>query len=208
MPRRLLIRTNSHPYHITSRSHNKDWFSLPLNEVWNFCLKALDFAHNKNPISIHAFVLMGNHYHLVATTPNNDIDSFMMHFNKSFSEKIKSSSGAINQKFGGRYKWCIIEHQNYFYNVMRYVFRNPVRAGLVKKVESYPYSTAKEKKGKLTDAITFNMNMGQDYRTLLSFFNNENFMDDQVVKLALRHSHFKPSLDKNNLKPKALLLPP
>ncbi|MDH4466685.1 MAG: hypothetical protein QE271_01395 [Bacteriovoracaceae bacterium] len=169
---------------------------------------ALEVAQKNAPISIHAFVLMANHYHLVATTPNNDIDSFMMNFNKNFSEKLKSLSGAINQKFGGRYKWCIIENQNYYYNVMRYVFRNPVRAGLVKKVENYPYSTAKEKMVILSKFVSVNMNLDHDNKTLLSFFNNENYMDDEVVKMALRRTHFLPSLDKNTLKPKKLLLPP
>jgi putative transposase len=172
MPRRNLIRTNLFPYHVTSRSHNRDWFSIPIADVWSICLSAFELAWEKSPVVVHAFVLMDNHYHLVVTTPDSNIDTFMKHFNKTISEKMKIRSGAVNQKFGGRYKWCIIENQNYYYyNVMRYVFRNPISVNLVQRVEDYPFSTVNEKEINLTTKVKVKMNMEEDYQILINFFN-------------------------------------
>jgi putative transposase len=35
MPRKKLIYTDQFPYHVTARSNNKEWFYLPISEVWN-----------------------------------------------------------------------------------------------------------------------------------------------------------------------------
>lgn len=141
MPRKNLIRTNLFPYHITTRTHNKEWFDIPIQEVWKMCFFALKRAHHKYPVEIISFVLMSNHYHLIIKTPNKDIDTFMYEFNKTLSLLIRTRSSRINSVFGGRYKWCLIRSQTYLYNCYRYVYQNPIRANLCTKVESYPYSS-------------------------------------------------------------------
>jgi putative transposase len=65
----------------------------------------------------------------------------MYEFNKRLALKIQNESGVINQIFGGRYKWCLIQSQQYLANCFRYVYQNPVRAGVVARCEDYPYST-------------------------------------------------------------------
>ena len=84
---------------------------------------------------------MSNHYHLVIDTPNCDIDKFMYEFNKSFSLKLRKETNMINRMFGGRYKWSIIKDRSHYFHVMKYVFRNPVKAKITSTVEQYNYST-------------------------------------------------------------------
>jgi len=141
MPRKKLIRTNKYPYHITTRSNNKDWFGLPLEESWQISIACFKYASRFYNVNLHAYVLMNNHYHLLISTPESNIDSYMQCFNKKFSDFLKRKTGCINKKFGGRYKWTIINEQRYLLNVYRYVYQNPVRANIVKRVEDYPYST-------------------------------------------------------------------
>jgi len=141
MPRRNLIRQSQFPYHVFIRTNNKDWFKIPLYRMWEICFKCLSYAKDKVPVEIHCFVLMGNHYHLLVTTPNGDIDKFMKHFNQRLSQKIKSFSGAENHKFANRYKWTIVDNKPYLFNIYRYIYQNPIRASLCELCIDYPYSS-------------------------------------------------------------------
>lgn len=141
MPRKNLIRSNTLPYHVTSRSNNKEWFALPMPEIWTLTQQSLKEALDIHSVEVISFVLMGNHYHMLILTPEGNLDDFMYEFNKRLAIKIKSHTGQINKIFGGRYKWCLIESQHYLLNCYKYVYQNPVRAGLVQNCEDYPFST-------------------------------------------------------------------
>ena len=141
MPRKNLIRTNLHPYHVTIRSNNREWFELPLREVWDICIEALKFANRQYPVKLQAFVLMSNHYHLMLWTPNCDLDKFMYVFNSKISKSIRKKTGRINRIFGDRYKWSVIEDVNYFRTCLRDIYQNPVKANIVLRCEEYVYSS-------------------------------------------------------------------
>lgn len=141
MPRKKIIRSDSHPYHVTIRTNNKEWFKVPLDEVWSICLNALSVTNFKCPANIHAFVLMNNHYHLLITTPNADLDKFMFYLNSKISKEIRKKTDRINSIFGSRYHWELIENDNYYKNVLRYIYQNPIRAQIVKRCEEYKYSS-------------------------------------------------------------------
>ena len=82
MPRKNLIRCNNLPYHVTSRANNKEWFALPMDQVWKICQDCLKAAFDLHKVEIIAFVLMNNHYHLILRTPDANLDQFMYEFNK------------------------------------------------------------------------------------------------------------------------------
>lgn len=110
-------------------------------EVWNICLSALKQANRKHGIELINFVLMNNHYHLMLRTPEENLDRFMYELNKRISQDIRAKAGKVNQVFGGRYKWCLIQSNRYLANCYRYVYQNPLRAGIARSCEDYPYST-------------------------------------------------------------------
>jgi putative transposase len=112
---------------------------MPL--MWTLAKKCLREAYIIHPIELVSFVLMGNHYHMILYTPNSNIDLFMYEFNKRLALEVKKHSGNINRIFGGRYKWCLIRSHHYFSNCYRYVYQNPMRAGIVANCEDYPYGT-------------------------------------------------------------------
>lgn len=141
MPRPLLIRSETHPYHVTSRSNNKDFFPIPLQEVWEIMLSLLKVEMKEQKLEVHAFVLMGNHFHLLCHTPNANLDQIMQRFLRQTSVKISARSKTMNHLWGGRYKWSLIESKPYYLQVYRYIYQNPIRAGLCKKVEDYPFTS-------------------------------------------------------------------
>lgn len=201
MPRKKIVRTHLFPYHVTIRTNNKEWFNIPLNDVWRITQVALNKCCQKVPVEVHAFVLMNNHYHMIISTPNSDIDLFMRHFNRMLSDLISFRTGRINRKFSGPYRWSIIDDRDYQYNIFRYVYRNPVRAGLCKYVENYPYSSLNDdKKFKYTSFLKDSLD------GLLTFYNREGEKGDLVdIRNALKKTYFKLALDKNSLTPKKLL---
>lgn len=61
--------------------------------------------------------------------------------NSYISRDIRTYTGRINRIFGDRYRWQLITSDSYYQRVIRYIFQNPLRKGLVKKCEDYKYST-------------------------------------------------------------------
>jgi putative transposase len=194
MPRKKLIRTDEFPYHISARSNNKDWFKLSLDRVWEITQRGLVYANKLNSVEIHAFVLMNNHYHLLVTTPNADIDRFMRTFNKYISEQINIYSGVINYKFGGPYNWSIVSKRQYLFNVYRYVFRNPVKAGVTQTCEEYPFSSLHLEVLKAPGLVNYRPHFDDGHIEWLEFFNRVKKQEDELIRRGLRRANFNPML--------------
>jgi putative transposase len=141
MPRKPIIRSKEHYYHITARSNNKENFFLPIKELWDIFTILLGQLQKEYEIKISAFVLMNNHFHLLILTPNEDIDRVMYFLMKKSTLKIQKQTGRINKIYGGRYKGSIIENHRYLLNVYKYIYRNPIAAGICEKAEDYEFST-------------------------------------------------------------------
>lgn len=101
----------------------------------------LFLTHRLYGMKIHSFVLMPNHFHLLASFPEANIGACMNYFMRETSREITRLSGRINQTYGNRHHKSMIDSYHYFMNVYKYVYRNPVRARLSKLVQTYPYST-------------------------------------------------------------------
>mgnify|MGYP000108637331 CR=1 FL=1 len=191
MPRRKLIRQNDFPYHVITRTNNRTWFEIPVSEVWDICKEALLYALKKVDVTLHSYVLMSNHYHMLITTPESNIDRFMMFFNLRLSQLISKKSGVVNQKFSNRYKWSIVEDHNYLMNVYRYIYQNPVRANITKDCYSYPYSSLHFSK---LEVKLFNYRPHINYHEEKSWF-EERFGSDfeDTIRQGLNRERFKPS---------------
>ena len=194
MPRTNIIRTNEFPYHVTSRANNHDWFNLHMDDAWRIALRALKYAYEKYPVKVHAFVLMNNHYHLLLTTPNSDIDLFMQAFNKRFSDYLKIETKYVNRMFGGPYKWTLVKDNLYLYNVYRYLYQNPVRARLCLSCEDYKYSTLQCYTQGAYFPIKIISCLSEDHEELLEWFNEvRDLREIEAIKRALKKAHFQIS---------------
>ncbi|HVJ65003.1 MAG TPA: hypothetical protein VM901_07095 [Bdellovibrionota bacterium] len=84
---------------------------------------------------------MSNHYHLILSTPDGNIDAAMLYFHREISRALTRLSGNQDYRFQARYKWKLIENALQFENAYRYVARNPCTAGVVDSPTAYPFST-------------------------------------------------------------------
>jgi putative transposase len=139
MSRAHLIRSPSDRYHVTARTRGQVFFPLPLVEVWGIFIEELAAACKIYDIRIHAYVLMSNHFHLLLETPRSNLDQAMRHLMRQTSVRIRV--GATDPLWSGRYKWSLVRTRAHYYQVYRYIYQNPLRAGLVKRVEDYHFST-------------------------------------------------------------------
>lgn len=191
MPRKNLIRQNQYPYHVYIRTNNKNWFNIPQFRIWELCFECFQYALNFEPIIIHAFVLMGNHYHLLLTTPACNLDKFMEHFNRRLSKEINKEAKIQNHKFANRYKWTIVNSKSYLYNIYRYIYQNPVRAKLCQLCIDYPYSSLRFSPSQMkTLGIKVHINYFS-HRLWMETKNGNEF--DEVIRKGLNKSTFQVS---------------
>lgn len=142
MPRKKLIYTHLFPYHVCARSNNKDWFYLSKSQIWDIFKSKINQVIEDYKLTVHAFVLMDNHYHMIVTTnEDHTLDKVMCVFQTSISRTVNHISGRTNHVFGGPYKGSLIKSEEHYFNIYKYVYRNPIQAGLVLDVKDYKYST-------------------------------------------------------------------
>jgi putative transposase len=149
MPRKKLIRSDVLPYHVTARGNNREFFPGDHAYVWKLFNRQLSEASEKFGAKIHAFVLMPNHFHLLLSTPSQDLGVIMQSLMRSVTKTLNVKTGRSGRIFGARYNGSIITTSNYFDIALKYVYRNPVKAKLVSDCESYEYSTLRNIFGNL-----------------------------------------------------------
>ena len=193
MPRKRFIYTDQFPYHVMARSNNREWFYISKEELWEIFKTELNSLTTHCEARIHAFVLMDNHYHLiVSTSPKFDLGKIMCIFQTSISRTVNRVSGRMNHVFGGPYKGCLIQNQTYYTKVFHYVYRNPIEAGLVERVENYSFSTFQEDSGIITTPLAAGFQEGFSNAKLAEWINQplENSPRSQITS-ALRKTIFK-----------------
>jgi putative transposase len=141
MPRAHAILQSDYPYNLSARCINREWFSLPMEQVWEIFCEQLSETHEKYRLEIHTFVLMSNHFHLIASTPRANISECMWHFMRSSSLRLTRSGNRINETFAGRHYKCILQSPNYYLNAYKYNYLNPVSAGICDRAEDYSFSS-------------------------------------------------------------------
>ncbi|NCN59010.1 hypothetical protein COW99_03050 [Candidatus Roizmanbacteria bacterium CG22_combo_CG10-13_8_21_14_all_38_20] len=107
--------------------------------------KELDslYDSNRTRISMYAFCLMPNHYHLlVRQNINNGISSFIRHLQNSHAKYLNIKSKRTGSLYQNPFKGTIIETNEQFIHVARYIHINPLTSYLVKKpneLRNYPW---------------------------------------------------------------------
>jgi REP element-mobilizing transposase RayT len=100
-------------------------------------------ACEKSNWILHAFVVMGNHYHLAIETPQANLVAGMTWFQGTFAARFNRLRGENGHLFQGRYKALIVQDGEWLGNLCHYIHLNPVRAGLVdvKGLRDYRFSS-------------------------------------------------------------------
>ncbi|WP_413557054.1 transposase [Bdellovibrio sp. HCB209] len=196
MPRKIIPNSTELPYHITARCLNKDNFPIPISQVWNIMEDYLFFISNAYKIDVLSFVLMSNHFHLIARSPDGNLSEAMNYFMGETSRQISNASGRINQLYGGRFHKSLIDSNFYLHHVYKYVYRNPIEACISIRAEEYEFSTLHRKlgKGKLNFPISPDSFLQSDIDKVLRWVNETPASgEEDLIRTALKKKVFKVS---------------
>ncbi len=141
MPRIARIIIPDIPHHITQRGNNRQdvFFTDDDKVVYLGILKAQ--ADNFG-LLIDGYCLMTNHIHLITTPHKEDsLAKAMGRTNLLYSQYINRLHKRGGHLWQNRY-FSNVLGQRYFFNALRYIERNPVRAGICRRAWNYPWSSA------------------------------------------------------------------
>ncbi|MBT4760511.1 MAG: hypothetical protein HOO06_02330 [Bdellovibrionaceae bacterium] len=197
MPRKIIELSKIYPYHICARSNNKDWYDIPLALVYEIYGVVLKKTIQEYGVSCHAFILMANHYHMLISTPHNNISAAMRYFMTETSRKIARGSNRINRVYGRRYHWTIIRTSAQYAHTLKYIYLNPVRAKVCSAAENYEWSTLYYNSNHIKILVEKNRNGFEEFipssqAQVLTWINeqmSEYYLNN--VKAALRRHEFK-----------------
>jgi len=129
------------PLHIIQRGNNRDAiFGRPADFV--FLYERLVLAARVHGVSVHAYVLMINHLHLLVTPSlPTSVPKMMQSLGRIYVAYFNGRYGRTGTLWEGRYKAAIVEHESYLLSCMRYIESNPVRARIVESPSEYRWSS-------------------------------------------------------------------
>lgn len=128
-------------YHVVQRGNNKNPIFFREKDYLIF-LDILREAKSKHPCHIYAYCLMINHFHLLVKPKDKENISLLLKFlGAKYVRYINKTYNRTGTLWEGRFKCSIIDREQYFWNCLRYVDTNPIRAGLVKLPEEYTWSS-------------------------------------------------------------------
>jgi putative transposase len=88
-----------------------------------------------------AYCLLDTHFHLLVTTPDPNLDRGMKHLNGVYAQGFNRRYGRVGHLVQDRYHAEIVEREGHLREALRYIALNPVRAGLCRRPERWPWSS-------------------------------------------------------------------
>ena len=140
MARPLRIEFPGGLYHVTSRGDRREKIYLDDADRINWLTLFGQVCKRFNWVC-HAYCLMDNHYHIIVETAEGNLSRGMRQLNGVYTQTFNRAHSRVGHVYQGRYKAILVEKESYLLELSRYVVLNPVRAGRVKDVEQWPWSS-------------------------------------------------------------------
>jgi putative transposase len=142
MPRVARFVCPNVPHHVTQRGNRRGHVFFGDADFRTYlawlCLDARRFG-----MEVLAYCLMSNHVHLVAVPKQRDsLSRTLQHMHLRYAQRVNRAHRWSGHVWQGRYFSAPLD-EGYFWNAVRYVELNPVRAGLVNLADQYPWSSAR-----------------------------------------------------------------
>ncbi len=175
MPRFARVVIPNCPHHIIHRGNRRQNVFFCDNDK-KLYLDLLKYNCRKQSINIWVYCLMDNHVHLIAVPQRPDSLA------KGIGETHRKYTTVINIRHnwkGFLWQGRFISYpmdERYLYTAVRYIEQNPVRAGLVERAESYPWSSARTHVLKIQDDLL------TDFYLLLEIGDWAAFLEETVTE--------------------------
>lgn len=153
MPRRARLELPGIPLHITQRGVNRGAVFVDDDDRYHYLSLLLEVtvAHD---VAVHAYVLMGNHVHLLVSSGEaGAISAAMRRLGQCHAQAFNRKHRRSGPLWEGRFKSCLVESDSYLLTVYRYIELNPVRAALAELPERYRWSSVHGNLALLSDPL-------------------------------------------------------
>lgn len=141
------------PHHLIQRGHNRQPIVLDDEDRRQFLALLREAAINQR-VAIHAYVLMDNHLHLLATpeTPEG-LSRMMQSLGRRYVATFNQRHGRSGTLWEGRFRAAPLEAERHLLACMRYIELNPQRAGWLMEPGSYAWSSGPQHLGHRRDPL-------------------------------------------------------
>jgi len=144
MSRQARRLSNTGMYHIIFRGINRQDIFINYNDYQKMKSILLK-VKGETATEIYAYCLMKNHVHLFLKEEEpGDVSKVMSKILSSYAGWFNRKYERTGHLFESRYKSEPVEDEAYYFALIRYIHLNPVKAGIVKKPDEYPYSSYAE----------------------------------------------------------------
>lgn len=140
MTRPLRLQFPGALYHVTSRGDRRERIYCDDTDriVW---LNLLGQACDRYNFLVYSFCQMGNHYHILLETAEGNLSQGMRHLNGIYTQYFNRRHKLVGHLFQGRYKAILVQKESYLLELARYVVLNPLRAGMVRSLNDWIWSS-------------------------------------------------------------------
>jgi REP element-mobilizing transposase RayT len=136
---------SSHPTHVTTVTRLRQPF-FRNDHLARICVDAIEETRLKFNAVVSAYCVMPDHVHLLAEMPEGvSLEAFMKHFKQLSGFRLKAQTGKPAWQVS--YYDHVLRREEAVRDVARYIWSNPVRAGLIDDARDYPYSGPRERMG-------------------------------------------------------------
>lgn len=140
MPRHARTTAESGIYHVMLRGVNRDAIFLEDEDFERF-LHALSVSKDASGCAVLAYCLMTNHVHLVLAPTRESLGAVMKRLGVRYASWFNRKYGRVGHLFQDRFRSIPVETDEYLVALLRYVWNNPVEAGLATRPENYRWSS-------------------------------------------------------------------
>ena len=153
MARLPRLTVAEYPHHVIQRGNNRQAIFSRAADYEYFRSLLTENAQKFN-VAIHAYVLMTNHVHLLATPIDLDgLPLLMQAVGRRYVRYFNDKEGRSGTLWEGRYRSTLIDTDRYLLACMAYMDLNPVRAGLAIRPEDYFWSSHRHYIGRFEDRL-------------------------------------------------------
>ena len=130
-----------YPHHVIHRGNNRQAVFVDRQDR-ELLLESLAEQARAFDVAVHAYVLMDNHFHLLATPRTAEgLPMLMQAVGRRYVRAFNQRHGRTGTLWEGRYRSTVLDPARYLLACMAYIDLNPVRAGLVAEPVEYPWSS-------------------------------------------------------------------
>lgn len=176
-------------YHIINRGVERRDIFLE-SEDYDYFLNLLSEMKKTYGITIHAYCLMTNHYHIVLEITQPNISSAIKFLNSFYSIYFNKKHKRSGHLWQGRFASYYLYDDAHFWIVAKYIERNPIKANIIHEISLYKYQSFFQWKHKdgyfslLENSKIFDMTV-EEYQEYISTEMEVNALDTVYVSPAL-----------------------